>query len=107
VPLRYAVPQPDLATCLTRVGQRRAGDPDDFETFAFCMPGSPTLATAKRTLSRPAGHSRRSRPPYSLLSRRDTSGHLVVSGRMASMPEMIGEVEAEAPRIEGSRRGRS
>jgi hypothetical protein len=54
-----------------------------------------------------SGCPAQSRPPYSLLSRGDTSGHLVVSVRMMSMPEMMGEVEAEAPRIEGSRRGRS
>ncbi len=34
VPLHYAVLRPDLATCLTRVAQRRPGDPDDLETFA-------------------------------------------------------------------------
>jgi predicted kinase len=34
VPLHYAVLRPDLATCLTRVRQRRPGDPDDLESFA-------------------------------------------------------------------------
>ncbi len=34
VPLHYAVLRPDLATCLTRVGQRRPGDPDGLASFA-------------------------------------------------------------------------
>jgi hypothetical protein len=34
VPLHYAVLRPDFATCLTRVRQRRPGDPDDVESFA-------------------------------------------------------------------------
>jgi hypothetical protein len=33
VPLHYAVLRPDLATCLTRVRQRRSGDPDDLKSF--------------------------------------------------------------------------
>jgi GrpB-like predicted nucleotidyltransferase (UPF0157 family)/predicted kinase len=34
VPLHYAVLRADLGTCLTRVRQRRPGDPDDIEAFA-------------------------------------------------------------------------
>lgn len=33
VTLHYAVLRPDLATCLTRVQQRRHGDPEDLESF--------------------------------------------------------------------------
>lgn len=34
IPLHYAVLRPDLATCLTRVRQRRPVDPEDDESFA-------------------------------------------------------------------------
>lgn len=33
VALHYTVLRPDLATCLTRVQQRRQGDPEDLESF--------------------------------------------------------------------------
>jgi thymidylate kinase len=33
VTLHYAILRPDLATCLTRVQQRRQGDPEDLESF--------------------------------------------------------------------------
>jgi adenylate kinase family enzyme len=34
VRLHYAVLRPDLSTCLTRVQQRRAGDPENFDAWA-------------------------------------------------------------------------
>jgi predicted kinase len=34
VPLHYVILRPDLATCLSRVEQRRPGDPDDVDSFA-------------------------------------------------------------------------